>query len=194
MITFADIGLVLLGALLGIGSSGVFWWVQNHYWVPRIEFSDEIAHYEVDDAAGYFRVKFRNAGKRSIIDVQVIVRVSVYKLGRRPMWTNFNVSHNTETVPLLGKTGEKIINLMHDRDGVAIQGSVSDFVSKKISEVQSLHDLLSLGERTRLRVFVLGYDRFSGARKLFKSKDYDVFSIRKGVFNDMNVVAPGWED
>ena len=110
------------------------------------------------------------------------------------MWSNFNVSHNTETVPLLGKTGDKIINLMRDQESITVQGGVSDFVARAISEVHSLHDLLALGERTRLRVFVLGYDRFSGSRKLFKSKDYEASSIRKGVFNGMNVVAPYWED
>jgi len=83
---------------------------------------------------------------------------------------------------------------MHDRDGISIQGSVSDFVISKVAQVNTLHDLLALGERARLRVFVLGYDRFSGARKIFKSKDYDTGSIRKGVFKDLNVVAPYWED
>ncbi|HUT74310.1 MAG TPA: hypothetical protein VM221_05700 [Armatimonadota bacterium] len=44
-------------------------------------------------------------------------------------------------------------------------------------------DLLRLGDRTELRLIVSGYDAFSGARRLFVSKEYTVGDIIDGRFN-----------
>ena len=77
METLADIGFVLFGALLGVGSSGAFWWLQAHYWVPNIKFSEEIAEYVLKSDNSFFLCAFENVGKRQIIDLEIQVRVGI---------------------------------------------------------------------------------------------------------------------
>jgi hypothetical protein len=45
-----------------------------------------------------------------------------------------------------------------------------------------LEDLLGLGTRASFQVIALGYDEFSGARKLFSSKYYTLDDIREDSF------------
>lgn len=187
--TLDDVILVLLGAFLGIGSSGAFWWFQSHYFIPQIIFSEEIAEYPVGEPVGVFRVKFINSGRRNIIDIRIIVRVSIYELGSRPMWTSFDLKHSTETVPVLAPGKNKLINLFRPELGVQPTVQMTQYVRDATQDVKSLRDLLKLGTDASVSVYAFGYDEFSGARKLFMSKFYDAHDIRTGVFDSLNVVG-----
>lgn len=184
-----DIVLVLLGALLGIGSSGTFWWIQSHYIVPKIEFSNEIAEYPVGEPIGVFRAKMLNCGRRNIIDLRIIVRVSIYGLGSRQMWTSFDLKHSTETVPILAPGKNKLINVFRPELGVQPTIQMTQYVRDAIEGVTSLRGLLELGSDSSISVYAFGYDEFSGAQKLFMSKFYDSHDIRIGVFDGLNVVS-----
>lgn len=186
---FDDFLLVLLGALLGIGSSGIFWWIQSHFIVPQIKFSEEIAEYPVGEPLGVFRAKMMNCGRRNIIDVRVTVRVSIYGLSSRPMWTSFDLKHSSESVPILAPGNNKLINLFRPEFGVQPTVQMTQYVRDAIQGVPSLRGLLELGTDASISVYAFGYDEFSGAQKLFMSKYYDAHDIRTGVFDGLNVVG-----
>lgn len=59
---------------------------------------------------------------------------------------------------------------------------------KKAKDKQlTLEDLLSLGSRAKLEMFVSGYDEFSGAWKVFSSKEYLLEDIINGRFRGLSI-------
>ena len=50
-----------------------------------------------------------------------------------------------------------------------------------------LEDVLRLGTGSHLQVFCFGYDEFSGARKLFRSKAYYIGDVVKGRFQQKSL-------
>ncbi|NNE81475.1 MAG: hypothetical protein HKN18_14505 [Silicimonas sp.] len=184
----ADIGLLILGALLGIGSSGAFWWVQSHYWVPRIKFSEEIAEYELKDDQSFFQCAFENLGKREIIDLDIQVRVGIKGYLGATGWAYHTVSSNASRVPQLSQGNKRRVRVFDTRQSIEFLDAPSKSLREGIEKCTSLRDVLQLGQDAAVRVHVFGYDAFSGARKHFKSREYRKDDIRKGTFNGLNVV------
>lgn len=188
MVTLADIGLVLLGAVLGVGSSGAFWWLQTHYWVPKIKFSDELAEYELNGENSFFQCAFENVGKRDIIDLEIQVRFGIKEYLGASGWAYHTVSSNASRVPKLACRKRRRVRVYDTREDVQFQDVPSMSLRNKIEACVSLRDVLCLGTDAAVRVHVFGYDSFSGARKHFVSPEYRRKDIRRGTFNGLNVV------
>ena len=65
--------------------------------------------------------------------------------------------------------------------------------------ILTLENLLGLGTDAFLHLYVTGYDEFSGARKIYRSKPYRLADIRKGKFAELAVVEDdlvieGWTE
>ncbi|MDO6522919.1 hypothetical protein Q4578_15070 [Shimia thalassica] len=184
----ADIGLVALGALLGVGSSGAFWWLQSHYWVPKIEFSKEIAEYVLEQEQSFFQCAFENVGKRDIIDLSIQVRIGIKGYLGAKGWAYHTVSSNASRVPQLALSKKRRVRVFDTRETIEFLDAPSKSLRDAIEKCTSLRDVLQLGEDAAVRVHVFGYDAFSGARKHFKSCEYRKTDIRKGTFDGLKIV------
>jgi hypothetical protein len=194
-------GELILGFILGIITNFVAWWILFHAIVPHIRFSTAISKtsFEAtpDDKSGYrYRVKFENAGTRSVIDVEVIARLRIKGLGRYPK-TNWQVID----IPVENdrSISYRIPRIQPVRDGHIRHtvrfciNSVEEFcenplypepIRKKAeNKTLLLEDLLKSGSKATLRVYAFGYDEFSGTRKLFLSKEYTAEDILEGPFD-----------
>lgn len=188
METLQDIGFVILGALLGVGSSGVFWWVQAHYWVPKIKFSKEIAEYVLKDNQSFFQCAFENVGKREIIDLDIQVRIGIKGFLGATGWAYHTVSSNASRVPNLGQNNRRRVRVFDTREAIKFLDAPSKSLREEIEDCQSLREVLQLGQDAAVRVHVFGYDAFSGARKHFKSREFRKNDIRKGTFKELDIV------
>ena len=188
MDSFTDIAFVVLGALLGIGSSGAFWWVQSHVWVPKIRFSKEIAEYVLKDDQSFFQCAFENVGKRDIIDLDIQVRVGIKGFLGAGGWAYHTISSNASRVPELGQTKRRRVRIFDTREAIEFLDTPSMSLRQEIEKCHSLRDVLALGEDAAVRVHVFGYDAFSGARKHFKSRQFRKEDVRIGTFKGLEVV------
>lgn len=184
----ANIALLILGALLGIGSSGAFWWVQSHYWVPKMKFSEELAEYVLKNNQSFFQCAFENVGKRDIIDLEIQVRVGIKGFLGAHGWAYHTISSNASRVPQLSPSKRRRVRVYDTREPIEFLDAPSKSLREEVERCTSLRDVLQLGEDAAVRVHVFGYDAFSGTRKHFKSDEYRVSDIRKGTFNGLNVV------
>src|SRR5690606_28147105 len=124
---------------------------------------------------GLCRIKLRNTGKRNAIDLKIIVRVSAWRIGKRDLWTHFNIRHNTEFTPILQPKGDKLINVCYfDGYPIEVTDRVTKFTRERINSITSFADLFKMGERVNIKVYVFGYDEFSGSRIVRRSKAYTI--------------------
>lgn len=76
---------LIVGIPLGILTSLVAWWIIFHGFMPRLTFSESIV--KIDDSSsptGFrYRVKLVNGGRRDILDVEFIARLSVTGMRER---------------------------------------------------------------------------------------------------------------
>jgi len=184
---------LLLGLLGGFALSAIFWWYLNHYMVPKISFSDEIAKRpsSLNPSGFMYRIKIKNTGKRRVIDLNVTVRIAIYELGLKKLWNWYDIDISGKSVPMLGKGMNRLIVL---RPQETLDFGRSIFPNKIQNKLQSgelsLENVLELGSKSYIRLYIFGNDEFSGARKLFFSKKYTRRDIRTGIFKDLTIVAP----
>jgi len=108
----------LLGLLVGLFTSFFSWWVLFHVVVPKIEFSPWISKLPTqDDGSGYrHRVKFKNVGRRKIVDLQVTARLAVRDLVFKDTWNAVYIPLNREgermyDMPAIAPRGERVLRL-----------------------------------------------------------------------------------
>jgi hypothetical protein len=189
----------ILGVLVGLATNLVSWWILAHYVVPRIEFSQALGKLPSDkneyDRCGFrYRVKLRNGGRRGIIDVELAATLRIEGLSK---------SSNIEVVPIpWNSEGDKRVNItrlppvkpgikaarvlrlyINCVDQFRTRSLYPDVFQKKAEErTLTLEDILGLGSKAWLQISAFGYDEFSGARKLFVSKSYNLEDIKQGQF------------
>jgi len=190
----------IAGFLMGVLTNIFSWWILSHWVVPRLRFSPAISKTPrqptQDDKSGYkYRIKFENAGRRPIIDVELMARLRIKGLGEHPK-TNWQIVY----IPLDGSVVYRIPRIVpvgrgrHTRHILGFYvNSVDEFRNNPIyppeirykaqERVLLLEDLLTLGTEADLEVEAFGYDEFSGARKLFLPKRYTVHDIKEGYFD-----------
>ncbi len=183
-----NIALLLLGALFGVGSSGAFWFLQSHCWVPKIKFSEELAEYVLKNDQSFFQCAFKNVGKRDIIDLEIQVRVGIKGFLGAQGWAYHTIYSNASRVPELSPGKKRRVRVYDTREPIEFLDAPSKSLREMVETCTSLRDVLQLGDDAAVRVHVFGYDAFSGARKHFKSDMYRVSKIRKGTFDGLNVV------
>lgn len=191
----------VLGFLVGVVTNIFSWWILAHYVVPSIHFSPSISKRprvstERDAAPFGYRIKLENRGRRSVIDLELIVRLRInWPPDYLPStWTIFNVplsesGGDTYRIPRIlpvskGKHVRTTVRLhINDIDEFRDKPFYPEPIRFKAKErALLLEDILSLGPQPTLQVLAFGYDEFSGARKLFVSKLYTMNDIKEGLF------------
>lgn len=179
---------LLLSFVLGVMASGLVWWLSVHYWRPSVRFSPELAEYELRNGNSFFQCAFENDGKRTIVDLEVQVRIGIKGYLGATGWAYHSVTSNASRIPLLAKGKQRRVRVFDTREKIEFVDKPSKSIRDKIETCRSLREIFKLGEDGALRVHIFGYDSFSGVRKHFQSKSYRIDDIRKGTFDGLNVV------
>lgn len=176
----------LIGIPLGILSSLVAWWVLFRFIVPRIEFSPHISKYHFKNLGTRYRIKFRNIGKRGIIDVEVfpILRIKGLNPELPDNWLNITLTTSLKENRISSLKEDRIISLLSEDTDKFNNPNFPEHIRKKYRQKElNIEDLLSLDNPVKLVVQLFGYDEFSGARKMIISKPYTLKDIKHGTFD-----------
>lgn len=189
---------VLVSCVTGIVSSFVTWWFLSHKVVPKIVFADSISKSKIDEAPEAntkYRFKFYNRGRRSLIDIKITARIRIKGLKDPKTWTATKLAldwsgDKSYEVPLMRPNSNLIYRFFINN---VKEFKNSTIYPKQINEIAIknellIEDLLRLGDKAMLSIAVMGYDEFSGSRKVFISKPYHLKDIVEGKFNKMKVV------
>lgn len=176
----------LFGLVIGLLTSFFTWWTLFHLIVPQISFADFLSKLPtVDEKTGWrYRFMFTNTGRRALIDVQVRARISITGLTSRTTTSNFDVAldwseERKSEIPIIEPKHSKNLRLFINLTPAFRQSALIPNVVREKSNAQSLllEELLDIGHKATITIFVFGYDSFSGARKLFISKPYSRLDI-----------------
>ena len=173
---------------LGVLASLFVWWITTHYLKPNILFSEEVAEYILSNEESFFQCAFQNIGKRDIVDLEIYVRISIFRYKGATGWASHIVKSNASRVPLLSPNKNRRVRIFDSRDQIEFLDVPSKSIRTEIEKCRSLRNILTLGDDATVRVHVFGYDALGGSRKHFQSKEYRRRDIRKGTFNNLNVV------
>ncbi|MEM9059026.1 MAG: hypothetical protein AAGD13_01065 [Pseudomonadota bacterium] len=187
MVGLADIGLVLLGAILGIGSSGIFWWIQTHYWVPKIEFSEEVSRSNVQfiKSKVRYQIAIKNIGRRDAYNVKFRVRLRVKDIlksgGRR--WDYIDIAIINKDFFYFSKDSMLLITpLPHKTERFGGSMFPKEIRESYQNGTLTFDELFSVYDEIAIYVELIATDRFSGGAKFFRSKDYSKPDVRQGIF------------
>jgi hypothetical protein len=184
-----------LGIALGISTNLISWWILFHVLKPNVCIAEEISKTEIDNepfnkSGVRYRVKFLNTGARAIIDVQVTAKLRVK--GLQPLPKNvqiFNIPLNADgslvyTKEIVGKSKGFIVRFYISSGLVAEYPTFlpKEILSKSKQNALCLEDLLTFGTDPYIEIYVFGYDKFSGTRKLFISTPLTLDTIKDGNF------------
>ena len=175
----------IIGVPTGIICSIIAWWILFRKITPNIEFSKYISR-KIKNGKSVLRIKFRNIGRRDIVDVYGNVRLYIEGLNpKHPNLTRLVVlTLNLAGWPILTVKGKSKISEITFKD-------INDFKTdsypehirvKANDQTLTVEDLLFLGSSFKILITVFGYDSFSGARKVFLSKNYTMDDIKDGSF------------
>jgi hypothetical protein len=179
----------LVGVPFGIAASIVAWFIVFRVIVPKFKFSEQINKIPSVNQGEMprYRVKLKNVGRRNTIDVDVFARLRVRNLSQRPefsrTWTIVTLSSDTTHEPRIPSGANRIVVLNLDDTP---ELSNPKFTAALAGRASTLEVLLSLGEKAELVVWVLAFDEFSGARKAFISKHYQLADLCEGKFGGMD--------
>ena len=81
------------GFLVGLLTSFLSWWILARWITPKIEFSKDISKLKTEgDGSGYmYRIKFINAGRRGLIDMQVVAHLLIKCLPIPRKWVTIKI-------------------------------------------------------------------------------------------------------
>lgn len=176
------------GSLLGICSSFIAWLLVQHVFVPRIKFWPEISCKKSSHfSCGFsYRITFSNSGFRDIMDLNVIAeivtenlhgtQVASFEYARPPLDAN--------CIPYLDKGKSRAVSIHifeTERFSKPVYGERIN--NKHANGTLRLEDLLEVSEMSYLRIYVFGFDKFSGTRKVYRSKRYTLQDIKHGTWN-----------
>ena len=180
----------VLGFLLGIVGSVLVWWVFAHLLVPRIEFEAMILLRPTHDTGiPRYMVKVTNTGRRDLVDVLMIAITSIQTLlgsdlHRAHCRLAFHRTGATEHhMPIIRPGKHRLVTLYPSHsEQICYETSLSESIRQAARDrcldlPTLLGDGAASGRKITLQIFVFGYDRFSGARKLFESKHYELTDV-----------------
>jgi hypothetical protein len=188
MLSLAFVVTNLLSFVLGFAASFLVWWLLQHRWIPKIKFAEELNKYQIPSGPFIYRCAFVNSGKRDIIDVEVIVRIGVYKFMGATGWAYHTIKTNSSRIPVLSPKKRRVVRLFDMREKIEFIDAPSKSLRDKVVACKTLSDVLSLGKDATVQIHVFGYDSFSGTRRHFESKLYRKGDIRLGRYKDLDVV------
>ena len=174
---------IILSFIIGVISSYFVWWFLNKIITPHIQFSENISKQKSSEASSgrKYRVKLENAGRRDIIDVDISVKLTIRGglNSKRPNnleITYLPCSFNGKIPimkPAINEKRRSIIRIDPNKKEEFIRAIYPKSIQEKAKEEKlTLDDLLELGSESYLEIIAMGYDKFSGARKVFVSKEF----------------------
>lgn len=180
----------ILSLVLGAVASYIVWWWLNRIWVPILNFSSEISRYVVEGDQKLYVCAFKNAGKRDIVDVQVITRIGVKNFNNSDGWLYFSLKTNSSQLPIIEPKRRALVRIFDQREELSFVDAPPPSLKKRLDACRSLEDVFDISTDVVVQLHVFGYDSFSGARSLFSSPAYSKADIRSGRFEDL-VVTQG---
>lgn len=167
--------------LMGVLSCLGFWWIWNRWIKPSVKFGAYIikAPFPTRDRFIY-RIKIENSSLfRDIIDLETMITLNLkpiknypkdnYHVVRVPLTTDGEIIDRT---PMLRK-GKKFTLWLYLNDIPELTTEPfypNVFVEKSLNNSLLLEDFRECFPESYLKVYVLGYDSFSGVRKVFDKK------------------------
>jgi hypothetical protein len=186
----------VIGLVGGFILSGLFWYITVHIVAPRITFGDGISKLALADGTFRYRIRVQNVGRRAVIDATVNVNLIYPNLrgGTIPETTStryFNVDLRASHVfRIAGGRGNRVLTFDYASFLARMQDDrVFKFLYPVAEQRRSLtlEDMLSRTPGANIRVRVLCYDQWSGARKYFESRPYRLGDVKLGVFSGLHV-------
>ncbi|WP_420400503.1 hypothetical protein [Flagellimonas sp.] len=176
----------IFGVILGALGSFCVWFYLYRYLVPRIQFSSKISKI-VRRGEPIYRVKFNNLAKRNVIDLNITACLHILGLfeAQPNNWKDIYVKLNLNYVPVLRTTtkGGLLANLYINHTNDFSRYPFPKYISEKYEQENlTLEDVFDIGKKVELTFIIMGYDSFSGARKMFESKIYEKRDIVESIF------------
>ena len=170
---------VILGIPIGIVCSLIAWWIIFHWYIPKIEFTNFVSKIKSSSNPDFpfnYRVRIKNSGKRSIIDITVRISITItgFYPNRKENISNFYLDLKGENKPILSKGNHLIFSLKYS----ALSSTLQKYVKDKHSYIE---EILKIPDSS-IKIFVFGTDELSGARKLFMSQKFYAADIRSDYF------------
>lgn len=168
---------LILGFILGLIASYVVWYFVVHRLVPTIVFEPKLYAHHINDktARSEYRIRYRNAGRRDLIDLEFVVKLRVKGLRSEApsIWRAIYIPVDDARIPLVqphNKNQTRSVRLLVSE----IEKKYLEVLSSEIQNDielgnKGLELLLGLGTFTELEVYAFCYDVFSGSRKLFRN-------------------------
>ena len=191
------VGSIVVNVLISLATAFTFFYWQLQIVVPKVRFSKQISKLPRETGGFRYRVKIENCGRRDMIDIELYARFRV-----KGLRVDFPGNWHGITIPMGGKIARlRPVRKSRMRDARELGLKKIDFTDKgpfpaEIIQAAAdgtllLEDLLSLGTKSTLQVFVFAYDAFSGSRKLFESPIYASTDIVPAPFaRDSVEIAP----
>lgn len=184
-----------VGLLLGIAGSLLAWWILFHCIVPKIQFSDSLSKLPTtDENCGWkYRFKIQNIGKRDLLDTQILARLSILGLQFPNSWSVVKIPLDwtalRDEIPRISKRQNRVCRIFFNRARELQDSAIfpEDIRAKAADNSLLLEELLALGSKASVRIYVFGYDEFSGSRKLFVSKPYRITDIKEGSYSGLEI-------
>lgn len=185
---------LLLGFPLGCLASLLAWWVVQHRFVPKIEFSPDISRnrYSGNPSGFNYRVKFKNTGRRDIIDVEVFVVIRNRGLlkGQEKIVEIASIPTDADRMPVIKAGANRIVSVnVHLAEKFKKTSYGSEINEKRKQGNLTLEDVLGAGEKAAMTLNIFGYDSWSGARKMYESPEFLASDIKEGRWDGMLVIA-----
>jgi hypothetical protein len=183
--TTKDTTTLLLGFLLGGGASFCAWWLVTHGIVPSLAFSPTISKVSKreDPARSSYRFKFKNSGRRAIIDVELFARLYAKLSPTATTYQVIPIALSQTRFPILRARGrDKLISILPAESQHFGRANYPEAIrAAYTSGSLTLEQIMSMDGEVELQVICFGFDSFSGARKLWQVT-YKVDSIKEGAF------------
>lgn len=188
---------IILGISASIIASFVFWLFSFRISRTKVIFSKNIE--KSKNTGEYpgknrYRIMMLNSGKRDLIEVSFMVKISINREGT----TNYTYLKlgNDNRLPVMYGKAHQFKNLeSRCAHKLTIRFSPTgltefkkNFYAKSIQDKAktgklSLDDIFNeYGENVSLTIFTYGNDSLTGARRMFCSPDYDISSVKNGIY------------
>lgn len=181
---------LLLSVPIGAISSLIAWWILNYCIKPEIRFSEDISKIN-EFSKSFYRFKFENCGKRNIFDSELVAKLRIKGLKYSTNWEVIDLPLDNNRIPVINsiiKGDRKVREVPRIELGLIDSKHfrfLNDSVKTKIQDDSiTLEELMGLGAKSELILYVTGFDEISGARKTFESKAYKLSDIKEGKFNN----------
>lgn len=178
----------ILSVCIGFATSFCFWWLLNHKWIPRVTFADELAKYEIEDEKTIYLSAFENSGKRDVLDVSVLTRIGIKNFNGAQGWIFFSIKTNANQIPVLAPNRRALVRVFDERDELEFVDSPPFGLRRELLKCSRLEDIFDICPKVTLQLHVFGYDKFSGARRHYKSPSYSKPDVRRGRYKGLLVV------